>query len=131
MTDLAAVAEDVQRVLPFDDLLYEVGDDVRHRELDVAAGDLGLDLGPHLPDSYAIEGPHDRVRQAMLFVRGAREVLDRQLLKSVRRSGRWELALLSFVRRPSGRRFEDHRRADERDLLQPCRSEGADGRIAR
>ena len=37
--DLLAVAEDVQRVLTLDHLLHEVGHDVAHRELDVAALD--------------------------------------------------------------------------------------------
>ena len=35
--DLVAVAEDVERVLALQHLLHEVGDDVAHRELHVAA----------------------------------------------------------------------------------------------
>ena len=42
VADLGAVAEDVQRVLTLDDLLDEVGHDVAHRELDVAAEHLDL-----------------------------------------------------------------------------------------
>ncbi len=69
---LVALAEDVERVLALGDLLDEVGHHVAHRELHVAALDLDLGLGPHLAGADAVERPHDRVRQPVLRVRGAR-----------------------------------------------------------
>src|SRR5262249_60983786 len=90
----------------------------RPRELAVAAPPLGLAACTRLADPHAVERPHDRVRQAVLLVRGAREVLHRELLETVRRPGWWDLELLALVRRPRRRRLEHHRRADEGDLPQ-------------
>src|ERR1700692_434093 len=42
MADLRPTSEDMQRVLPLDDLLHEVGNDVTHRQLDVAAENLHI-----------------------------------------------------------------------------------------
>ena len=88
VADLRAVAEDAQRVLALHDLLHEVGDDVAHRELHVAAQHLDLAERTRLADADAVERPHDRERQPVLVVGGLREVLDRELLEPVRRERR-------------------------------------------
>ena len=62
--NLRAVAEDVQRVLALEHLLHDVGNDVAHRELHVAAQHLHIAERPALPHADAVERPHDRVRQA-------------------------------------------------------------------
>ena len=83
MPDLSAVAEDPERVLAFGHLLDEVGDDVAHRQFDVAAEDVDVANGPSLTRSHTVEGPHDRKWQPVLVVSGSGEVFDGQLLESV------------------------------------------------
>ena len=82
--DLASVAEDVQRVLVLEHLLAQVGNDVAHRQLHVAAHHLVVAQRAPLADAHAVERTDDRVRQAVLLVRALREVLGRQLLEAVR-----------------------------------------------
>ena len=102
---LGPVAEDVQRVLALEHLLDEVGHDVAHRQLDVAAHDLGVAQRPALADADAVERPQDRVRQLVL--------LPRALARSTRwrasGSRRSSSAAGEVSCAPSGRR-EDRRR---------------------
>jgi hypothetical protein len=67
----------------------------------------------------------------VLLVRGAREVLHRELLEPVRRPRGRDLQLLALERRPRRRRLEHHRRADERDLLEAAVAMRGDGGVAR
>src|SRR5438094_6512220 len=130
VTHLGAVAEDVQRVLALEDLLYKVRHHMAHGQLHVAAEDLDVAERASFADPDTVERSHDRVGQAVLLVGGAREVLDGELLKPVGRTGRGDLALLALTRRPRRRRLENHRRADVGDLLETGVAEGADGGVA-
>ena len=58
---------------------------------------------PALADADAVERAHDRVRQLVLVPGGPGEVLDGELLESVRRERRRDLALLRPRRSASGR----------------------------
>src|SRR5687768_18274544 len=51
-------------------LLHQVGNHVRHRELDVAREHLGVAQGPALADADAVERADDRVRQLVLIPGG-------------------------------------------------------------
>src|ERR1039457_2295582 len=109
MPDLRPTAEDVQGILSLDDLLHPVGNDVTHGELDVAAQDLDVAERTSLTDSNAVEGADDRVREGVLAVRGSGEILDGELLKTVRGFRRWDLEFLALRRWPRRRRLEHHR----------------------
>ena len=80
---LVARAKDVQRVLAAQHLDDEIGHDVRKRELDVAAHHVRVAQRAALADADTVERAQDRVRQAVLLVRTAREVLARQLLEAI------------------------------------------------
>src|SRR5260370_21222867 len=80
MTHLAAVAEDVQRILTFEHLLAQVGHDVAHGELDVPAHHLAAAHRSPLADPDTVERTDDRDRQAVLLVRAALEILCGTLL---------------------------------------------------
>jgi hypothetical protein len=67
--DLLSRAEDMQRGLALEDFLDQVGDDVAHGQLDVAAGDVLVAQGAALADADAIERPADRVREACIAPR--------------------------------------------------------------
>ena len=120
MPYLLAGTEDVQRVLALEDLLYQVGDDVAHRELDVAGQDLLVAQGPALPDAHAVEGPHQGVGKLVLIPGGPGEVLHRQLLEPVGGQRRRDLPLLPFVGRPLVGALEDHRGGQVGNLAQPA-----------
>ncbi len=109
--DLVAVAEDVQRVLALEHLLHEVGHDVAHGQLDVAAQDLDVAERPALADADAVERPHDRVRQLVLLPGALGEVLDGELLEAVGRERRRR----SSAARPraTARRSADSNTIDE------------------
>ena len=96
--DLVAVAEDVQRVLALQNLLHEVGHDVAHRELDVAAEDVLVAERAPLADADAVERPADRVGQPVLLVGALREVFARRASGSRRCSS----AAGTRARAPSG-----------------------------
>ena len=130
VTHLGAVAEDVQRVLALQDLLYQVRHHMAHGQLHVAAEDLDVAERASFADPDTVERSHDRVGQAVLLVGGAREVLDGELLEAVGGTGWGDLALLALTRRPRRRRLENHRRADVGDLLETGVAEGADGGVA-
>ena len=83
VADLGAVAQDVQRVLALEDFLDQVGDHVAHGQPHVPGHDLLVPAAPALPDADAVERPHDRVRQPVLLIGGAGEVLHGQLLETV------------------------------------------------
>ena len=104
VADLAAVAEDVQRVLALEHLLHEVGDDVAHRQLDVAAHDVRVADGPPLADADAVERADDRVGQPVLLPGALGEVLGRELLEAVGRERRRAAALLALGGREDRRR---------------------------
>src|SRR5262249_39818606 len=87
VTNLPAVTQQVQGVLAAQHLLDQVGNDMAHRQADVAAQDLLLAQGSALADADAVERPDDRVRQAVLLPRPLGVVFRRQLLKAVGR--RW------------------------------------------
>ena len=107
----------LQRVLALQHLLHEVGDDVAHRQLHVAAQHLDVAERARLADADAVERAHDRVRQPVLVARGVGEVLDRELLEAVRRERRRDLALLALVRRP---RVADSNTIDELRYVTFC-----------
>src|SRR5215469_735741 len=100
MPDLGTVTEDVQRVLPLQNLLDEVRHDVAHGELDIARHDLLIAERAALADADAVERADDRERQLVLVVCRAGEVLDRELLEAVGRQRRRALPLLALVRGP-------------------------------
>ena len=129
--DLLAVAEDVQRVLALHDLLHEVGDHVAHRQLHVAAQHLDLAPGAHLADAHAVERPHDRVRQAVLVVRGARRSTRPRASgsRTTSRGGGISSSWPSYDGHDVGR-LEHHRRADERDLPEAAAAVRGDGGVA-
>jgi hypothetical protein len=77
------ITEDVQWVLPFQQLLHEVRDDMAHREPDVAAENLHIAECSSFTDADAVEGPHNREGKPVLLMRGAREVFDCELLEAV------------------------------------------------
>ncbi len=83
VADLAAVAQDVQRVLALENLLDEVGNDVAHRQLDVARHDLAVAQRPLLADPDAVERPDDGVGQLVLLPGALGEVLGGELLETV------------------------------------------------
>jgi len=91
MTDLLAVTEDAQRILALEHLLHKIRNDMRHGQPDVSGEHLDLAESPSLADANAVEGPHDRIGQFVLFPCGAGEVFHRELLEAVRRKGRRDL----------------------------------------
>src|SRR6266705_4639697 len=93
VANLAAVAKDVERVLPLEHLLHEIGNDVAHGQLDVATQDLAIAQCASLADADTVERAHDRVGKPVLLVRTSREVLGRQLLKAICRSWGRDLQL--------------------------------------
>src|SRR5208337_4711794 len=116
--DLVAGAQNVQRVLPLEYLLSEIGDNVRHGELHIAAIDVVIVQGPLLSDADAVEWPDDGVRELVLLPRALDEVLGRKLLEAVggtRRRATLLRALGSWVLRGA---LEDHAGRHYRDLLQ-------------
>ena len=116
--NLVAGTEDVQRVLALEHLLHQVGDDVTHRELDVAGQDLPVAQRAALADAHAVERAHEGEGKLVLIPGGPGEILHRQLLESVRRQRRRNLPLLSFVGRPFVGALEDHRRGQVGNLPQ-------------
>src|SRR5208283_5111957 len=116
--DLVSGAEDVQRVLSLEHLLSEIGNDVRHGELHIAAIDVVIMQGPLLSDADAVEWPDDGVGELVLFPRALHEVLGGKLLEAVGRTRRRATlfrALGSWILR---RALEDHAGRHHRDLLQ-------------
>ena len=103
MADLGAVAEDVQGVLTPQYLLDQVGDDVAHGQLDIAARHLDVTESARLPDADAVEGSDNGVGESVLLPGRAGEVLDGQLLKAIGGERRGDPALLSLDRRPRAR----------------------------
>src|SRR5258708_25177914 len=114
---LAPVAENVQRVLALQDLLYEVRDNMRHRESNVAAHDLGVAQGPLFSNANAVEWTRNSVGKFVLLVRTLHKEFCSQLLKSVSRSRRRAATLCAFRCRELVGALEDHARRDDRDLL--------------
>src|SRR5271166_3778817 len=108
VTDLVSGAQDVQRVLPLEHLLSEIGDDVRHSELHIAAIDVVIMQGPLLSDADTVEWPDDGVGELVLFPRAFDEILGGKLLKAVggtRRRATLLRALGSWILRGA---LEDH-----------------------
>ena len=67
MADLVPLAQDVQRVLPLEDLLHQVGHHVAHGQLDVSGSDLLVARGAFFPDADALKGPDYGIRQFVLL----------------------------------------------------------------
>src|SRR5271166_6654313 len=108
VADLVSGTEDVQRILSLEHLLSEIGDDVRHGELHVAAIDVMIMQGPLLSDADAVERPDDGVGELVLFPRTLDEILSRKLLEAVggtRRRATLLRALGSWILRGA---LEDH-----------------------
>src|SRR5216684_503466 len=124
VADLAAVTEDVKRVLALEHLLAQVRNHVAHRELDVAAHDVVVAEGAALAHADAVEGPHDRVRKVVLLIRSVSEILDGQLLESVRRAWRRARELGAFGGGEDLGRLEHHAARDHSDPVEasaaPC-----------
>ena len=97
MANLRPVAQNVQRILSLEHLLHEVGHDVAHRQLHVAAEDVHVAKRPTLADPDAVEGTNDGVREPVLVVGGPGEILDSELLKPVGGNGGRNLPLLTLV----------------------------------
>ncbi len=131
VADLVAGAEDVERVLALQALEHEIRDDVRERQLDVAAHDVGVAACPTLADADAVERPDDRERQAVLLLRPGREVFGRELLEPVGRDGWRRRALRTLGGREDRRRLVDHRARHHDDPLEVPVAVGRDGGIER
>ncbi len=116
---LAAVTENVQRVLVLEHLLNQVGHHMAHGQLDVAGQHLDLAERSALANTDTVERPCDRVGQRVLVPGRPGEVLDRELLEAVGRKRRCDRALVSFHRRPAVGRLEHHGRAEVCHLPQP------------
>ena len=85
---------------------------------DVSGEHLDLAERPSLADANAVEGPHDRVGQSVLFPCGTGEVFHRELLEAVRRKGRRDLPFVPFPGRPVVSALVHHRGTDIGHLLQ-------------
>ena len=119
----------MQRVLPLQDLLHEVRDNVAHSELDVAAPHVVIAKRAPLADAHAVERPDDREWQGVLLMSPAREEFVGELLKAVCRAGRRAGELGSFGRREDRRALEHHAARNHGDLLQPPAAKRADGGV--
>ena len=104
---LRAVAEDLQRLLARQHLLDDVGDHVR---------DARLVLG-HLARPVGVERAADRVRQAVLVVRGAAVDLAGELGEPVGRLRDRRVPDVLLGRRVLRRALEDHRARDVDEAL--------------
>src|SRR5262249_52667275 len=106
--DLIAVAQDMEWVLPLQDLLNEIRNDVAHGQPDVAAHDLFFAEGPPFADADAIKGPDDRIGELILLPGALGVVFSGKLLKAVRGAGRRAAPLFAFFGRPALGVLEDH-----------------------
>ena len=70
------------------------------------------------PMPTQLNGPHDGVRQAVLFPCALREIFGRQLLEAVGRARRRAASLRAFGSRIFRGALEDHAGRHHRDLLQ-------------
>src|SRR5665213_2559333 len=129
MSDLVAIAEEMERILALDGLQCQVRHHMTQGETNVAAHDIRIADCATFADPDAVEGAQDRVWQPELLEGALREVLARELLKTVRGSRRWACQLGSLRCRKDVRRFVDHRTADDDDPLEMTGASSNDGGI--
>src|SRR5215472_615375 len=96
MANLISIPQDMYRVLSFEDLLHQVGHNVRHGKLDVSAPDVMVAKRTLLAYTDAIERPQDRIRQFVLLIGALCEELCGQFLKTVGGAWRRTTALSPF-----------------------------------
>src|SRR6516164_9715650 len=108
MAHLVPRSQEVQGVLALQHLGDEVRQDVAHGQGDVPGEHAFIGQGPALADAHAVERPHDRIRQPILFPSAAGEVLARQLLEAIRGARRRRRELGAFRGGKHLGRLEDH-----------------------
>src|ERR1700722_9264260 len=86
---LLPVAQDVQRILTLHQFLHQVGNYVGHGQAYIAAHDVAIGQRALLSEANTIEGPHDGVRELVLFEGALNEEFDGEFLKAIGRATRW------------------------------------------
>src|ERR1700677_1287799 len=118
MADLLSVTQNVQRILTLYQLLYQVGNDVRHGQAHVAAHDVVVRQSTFFPDANAIERSHNGVRKLVLLVGTLHEILYGEFLEAVCRARRRTAPLRPFRCGVFARALENHARREHNDLLE-------------
>ena len=127
--DLVSATQYVHGILIFDDLLHEVGHDMAHGEIDVAAGYFFAMEGAVFAHADTVEWSADRIGQPVLLPGTAREELAREFLKAVGARRRGTLALVTFGCRKNRRVLVDHAAAEHGDFLQCALRERRNGGV--
>ena len=118
VTDLVALAKDVEWILALQDLLHKVWHDVAHRQLDIPGENLNLSECAAFSYTHAVERPDDCVRQLVLIPCGLGEVLNCQFLESIGRQRRRNPAFITLNTWPVFSALEHHRGTQVRHFLQ-------------
>src|SRR5208283_1507767 len=82
VTHLVPAAENMQRVLTFQDLLYQVRNHMRHRQLYVSAHDVTIHQGSLFAHTHAIEWSRNRVGKLVLLPCALSKILRSQFLEA-------------------------------------------------
>src|SRR5258708_19372256 len=99
MPHLSTVAQKMKWILALQDFLYQVGNHMAHRQLDIARiSRLSMER-PLFPYSHTVEWTDDGVGKLVLFKSALGEILASQFLESVSGMGRRTVKLFPFGRR--------------------------------
>mmetsp|Transcript_54379 Transcript_54379/g.100446 ORF Transcript_54379/g.100446 Transcript_54379/m.100446 type:complete len:279 (-) Transcript_54379:77-913(-) len=118
MSPLLTRAQNVKRILSFQHLLHQVRHNMRHRQLDVAAQDLGIGFGSLLSDAHCVERSNDCVWEPMLLPGSLGKVFAGQLLEAVGAHRRRTFLQVRLLRGEGLGGLVDHGAADHNHLLQ-------------